>query len=121
MVKVVIILLAEPGTEDSMGRAAHSLIYTKELNDKGHDVKLVFDGGGTAWIRRIAEDDNPLNPLYLELKEAGVIEGVCHFCATAFGDKIENIDKEGLKLLGDYIEHPSIASFIEEGYQIITL
>lgn len=119
--KVAIILHAEPGTEDSMGRAAHSLIYTKELKDKGHDVKLIFDGGGTAWIRRMIERDHPLNPLYLEAKERGAIEGVCHFCTTAFGDKIENMNAEGLKLLGDFIEHPSVASFVEDGYQIITL
>lgn len=40
MAKIAIVLHAEPGSHDSLGRAVHSLIYTKELREAGHQVKL---------------------------------------------------------------------------------
>lgn len=119
--KVAIVLHAEPGTQDAMGRAAHSLIYTKELREKGHDVKLILDGGGTAWVREMSVKEHPLNPLYVEAKDAGSIEAVCKFCIEAFGGTLEDVELEGLPISGDYIDHPSIVTLMEDGYQIITL
>lgn len=119
--KVAIVLHAEPGPKESMGRALHSLLYTKELSEKGHDVKLVFDGGGTAWIREMSLEDHPLNPLYKEAKENGLIEGACKYCIGAFGGEVKDVEAEGLRVLGDFVEHPSIVSLMEDGYQVITL
>ena len=87
MSKVAIILLAEPGTHDALGRALHALLYSKELNEEGHDVQLIFDGGGTKWIEEFSKE-HKMSPLYQSLKSAGVIAGVCDYCVTAFdGEK----------------------------------
>ncbi|MBI5344818.1 MAG: DsrE family protein [Deltaproteobacteria bacterium] len=121
MHKVAIILHAEPGTHDAMGRAAHALLYTKELKEAGVDVKLIFDGGGTRWVTELAKGDNPLNDMYKSVKEIGAISGVCQFCIGAFGGDVEDVKKTGLPLAGEYMGHPSLSSLIREGYQVITL
>lgn len=121
MSKVAIILLAEPGTHDAMGRALHSLLYAQELHEKGHDVKLIFDGGGTKWIEEFTKPDHLLASFYKSVKGAGSISGVCEYCLPAFGGDKALVEKEGLKLISDYKGHPSIANMISDGYQIITL
>ena len=35
----------------------HSLLYSKELHERGHDVRLVFDGAGTEWAARLHQPD----------------------------------------------------------------
>jgi hypothetical protein len=121
MSKIAIILHAEPGTHDALGRALHALLYSKELHEAGHKVQLLFDGGGTLWIREFKTPDHKLTPLYDALKTQGIIAGVCDFCIDAFeGDK-RLVENEGLQLTSEYNGHPSVAKLVSEGYQIITL
>jgi hypothetical protein len=121
MAKIAIILHAEPGTHDSLGRALHALMYTKELHESGHDAQLVLDGGGTKWLEEFTNADHKLAPLYGELKSQELIAGVCDFCVTAFGGEKQLVKEEGLRLAADYNGHPSIAKLISDGYQVITL
>jgi len=120
MSKIAIILHAEPGTHDSLGRALHALLYSKELNEEGHEVKLIFDGGGTKWIEEFSKE-HKMTPLYQTLKSAGIISGVCDHCVTAFGVEKDLVRKEGLPLVSEYNGHPSIANLVSSGFQIITL
>lgn len=121
MSKIAIILHAEPGTHDALGRALHALLYSKELHEAGNKVQLVFDGGGTLWIEEFKKPNNKLTPLYDTLKAQGIITGVCDFCIDAFeGDKAL-VEDEGLPLVNDYNGHPSVAKLVSDGYQIITL
>lgn len=121
MPKIAIILHAEPGTHDAMGRAAHALLYAKDLKEAGIEVKLIFDGGGTRWVTELSKGDNPLNAMYKSVKESGVISGVCKFCIGAFGGNAEEVKKLGLPVMGEYMGHPSLSALIREGYQVITL
>ena len=120
MSKIAIILHAEPGTHDALGRALHALMYSKELNEEGHEVQLIFDGGGTKWIEEFSKG-HKMTPLYQSLKSAGIIAGVCDYCVTAFGGEKELVKKENLPLIAEYNGHPSIAKLVADGYQIITL
>jgi hypothetical protein len=121
MSKIAIILHAEPGTHESLGRALHALMYTKELHESGHDAQLILDGGGTKWLEEFTNPDHKLAPLYGELKSKGMITGVCDFCVTAFGGEKQLVVDEGLNLADDYNGHPSIANLINDGYQVIAL
>ncbi len=121
MSKIAIILHAEPGTHDSMGRALHSLLYTKELNEHGHNVLLIFDGGATKWIDELKKPDHKLPSLYNEIVGSDVILGVCDYCIGAFGGDREEVKKGEIPVLGDYNGHPSLAKLIDEGFQVITL
>jgi len=121
MEKIAIVLHAEPGTHDSMGRALHSLIYTKELKEAGHQVQLIFDGGGTGWIVELNKEDHKLNPLFKEVRDAGLITGACEFCIGAFEVNKQDVQEAKVTPISEYMGHPSIAKLISEGYQVITL
>jgi len=121
MKKIAIILHAEPGTHDALGRALHALLYSQELKDNGHDVQLIFDGGGTKWIEEIADPNHKLHPLYQSLKMSGVISGACEYCIEAFDGDKSLVIKEGLTLIDEYQGHPSLATLIDKDYQVITL
>ena len=95
-------------------------MYTKELNEEGHDVQLIFDGGGTKWIEEFSKE-HKLTPLYQTLKTSGVIGGVCDFCVPEFGGDKELVKQENLPLISEYNGHPSIAKLVADGFQIITL
>ncbi len=121
MQKIAIILHAEPGSQDAMGRAAHALLYTRELKEAGHEVKLIFDGGATKWVGELIKQDHPLASIFNAVKASGAISGVCEYCVGAFGGNTKDIEECGLPLAGDYMGHPSIASIIGDGFQVITL
>ena len=121
MSKIAIILHAEPGTHDSMGRAVHSLLYTKELREAGHQVQLIFDGGGTGWVNELNKEDHLLHPLFKEVRDAGLITGACDFCMGAFEVDKQKVKEAKVEAISEYQGHPGVAKLIGDGYQVITL
>ena len=117
MSKVAIIVLAEEGSHESLGRIVNALEFAKELREHDDDVKIVFDGAGTKWISELENEAHDAHPLYQAVKEN--IHGACRFCSKAFGVFKEVKDSE-VPLLDDYDDHPSLRSFIAEGYQVVT-
>jgi hypothetical protein len=107
-------------SEKESGRALHALLYAQELKEAGNEVKVIFDGAGTVWVKNFEDPANKYNPLYKAVKNLGVIAGVCEYCAGAFGVS-EEVKTSGLTMLGDRNGHPSIAQLASEDYQIITL
>jgi hypothetical protein len=118
MTKIAIFVHA---TEHELGRALHSLVYTQELHEAGHEVKLIFDGQGVLWIRRFEDPSHIANALYKAVKKLGVIE-VCEHCANSFDVK-ETAQQSNISFSQDNDKdgHASISKLIGEGYQIITL
>lgn len=107
-------------SESESAKALHSLLYAQELHEAGHEVRVIFDGAGTVWVKQFEDPAHKLNPLYKAVKKLGVIEGVCEYCAGAFG--VENeVKQSGLISLGEINGHPSLAQLVADNYQIITL
>ena len=50
----------------------------------------------------------------------GAISIVCDYCATAFKVKAQLVEREA-PLVSEYAGHPSIAKWVDEGYQLIIL
>ncbi len=119
--KFALVLQAGNETNEGMARAVHALLYAKELLEKGYDVVLIFDGAGTGWASELAKPENPLHKHYARLKEMGVVEEICDYCAEAFGVKEKLSDLQRRLLVGDYEGHPSIAKWVARGYQPIVL
>ncbi|NBC25849.1 MAG: hypothetical protein GVY08_03240 [Bacteroidetes bacterium] len=117
MNKVAIVILAENGSHEAMGRVANALEFAKELQDHDDDVKIIFDGAGVTFIPELANEDHDAHPLYKAVLPS--IEGACKFCSKAFG-VINEVKKTGTDLIDDYDDHPSLRSYITEGYSIIT-
>jgi len=107
-------------SENEGAKALHSLLYAQELKEAGHEVKVIFDGAGTVWAKLFEDPNNKFHPIYQSVKKLGVIEGVCEFCAGAFGVS-EDTKKAGFNQLGEVGGHPSITKLVADDYQIITL
>lgn len=107
-------------SENEGAKALHSLLYAHELHEAGNEVKVIFDGAGTIWIKKWEDPKHKLNPLFKAVKKLGVIEGVCEYCAGAFGVETE-VRQSGLPALGQINGHPSLAQLVADDYQIITL
>lgn len=120
--KYLVVLQAGKESHEGMARAVHALLYSKELKEHGHEVVLLFDGAGTEWISEWSKLDSTdkLVPMYKELREAGVTQVICDFCANAFQVK-SSLEENKTPLTAEYKGHPSIAKFADKGYQIIVL
>ncbi len=106
--------------ESEGAKALHALLYAQELHEDGYQVKVIFDGAGTVWLKKFENPENKYNPLYKSVKNLGVIAGVCEYCAGAFG--VENeVRESGIQILGESNGHPSLTNLVAEDYQIITL
>lgn len=115
--KVCFVLLADTDTHEAMGRMANALTGAKELLDASEEAIVMFDGAGTRWVPELESDDHHYHGIYADLHDH--IAGACRYCATAFGVKDE-IERTQVKLLSDYRGHPSLHTFLADGYQVIT-
>jgi Uncharacterized protein conserved in archaea len=107
-------------SENEGARALHALLYTQELYEAGYEVKLIFDGAGTVWIKKFEDEKHPHNPLYKAVKKLGVIAGACQYCAGSFG-VADAVKEAGIRSLGDAKGHPSLSNFVKEGFQILII
>ncbi len=97
----------------------HVLLNALDMSEKGYGVKVVVEGSATKLIPEIARTENPMNRFYVQAKEKGLIDGVCKACSNKMG-VLDEVVKEGLRLLDEMMGHPSMARYMEEGYTIVT-
>lgn len=115
--KAAIILLAGTDTHADLGRATNALETVRQFQDVGDEVKLIFDGAGTAWVPRMTDEENPLHPAYQAIEES--VHGACQFCANAFDVRAE-IEASSVPVLAEANRHPDIRSLVSDGYEVIT-
>ena len=118
--KILIILQAGTESHEGSARALHSVLYAKELADAGATIRLVFDGAGTGWLARWLRNDGSTSraaAVFAELRAAGLAYEVCDYCAGAF-DVREDLTNAGEALSGAYMDHPSIARHVADGFQV---
>ena len=120
MARFAIILQAGTETHEGLARATHALLYSKDLMEQGHQVRLIFDGAGTAWVPELMKPSHQLHPLFSEVRSKKVIDAICDFCAGAFGVR-KAIQGKGLPLDGAFKGHPSLAKHAADGGQILIL
>ena len=102
----------------------HAFLYALECSEKGHTVRIILEGPGTACDNRLTEDGK-FRELFARAKNAGLLEGTCKTasggCST--GEKLRSVakiaEKEGLKLISDLDGHAGIARFVTAGYQVV--
>jgi hypothetical protein len=97
----------------------HVLLNGIDLCERGQEGLIIIEGEAVTLVPQIAKPDHFLSALYQKAKTLGIIHGACKACSIKL--KVENnIEKEGIPLIGDMSGHPSMGSFIEKGYQVIT-
>ncbi|MGA1819978.1 MAG: cytoplasmic protein [Thermoplasmatota archaeon] len=96
----------------------HVLLNTLDMHERGYDVRLVIEGAATKLVPSINTTEHPLNKLYMETKEKGLVHCVCRACANKM-ETLESAVEQGLPVCGDLKGHPSMAGYIEQGYEVL--
>ena len=96
----------------------HVLLNAINMQEKGHDVKIIMEGSATRLIPEIAQEGNPMLALYRKAKEQHLIDGACKACSSKM-NVAEAVEKEGLPFLDEMSGHPSMSRYIDNGYRII--
>jgi hypothetical protein len=99
---------------------AHAMLNAIDLNQKGHDCKLVIEGSATALIGKLADESTPFHQQYKQIVDEKILAGVCKACSSKM-KTLKEAEKQNLTLLDDMKGHPSFASYLAEGYKIISM
>ena len=97
----------------------HVLINAIEMKEKEYDVKLIIEGSACKQVSELSDPEAPFSNLYRKVVEMGILDCVCKACSNKMGSH-ESALKQGLDLCGELGGHPSIARYMEEGYEILT-
>ena len=83
------------------------------------DMKIVIEGAAVKLIPELAKKENPQNKLWEKVKAAELVAGVCKACSHKLGT-LKDAESQKLELLNDMSGHPSIAKYMDDGYEVIT-
>jgi hypothetical protein len=97
----------------------HVLLNALDMKAKGHEAKIILEGASVKLIPELVKAENPLNGLWKKNLESGLVEGVCKACSAKLGT-LEAAKEQNLQLLDDMSGHPGIATYRDQGYEIIT-
>ena len=97
----------------------HVLLNALDMKTNGDEAKIILEGASVKMIPELVKSGNPLNGLWKKNLEAGLVEGVCKACSSKLGT-LEAAKKLGLTLLDNMSGHPSMSTYRDKGYEIIT-
>ncbi|MGA7875476.1 MAG: hypothetical protein WCA08_07410 [Desulfoferrobacter sp.] len=98
----------------------HVLLNALDMHERGYEIKIVFEGAATKLIIDLSAGNSVGSDLYRKAKSLGLFEGTCKACSTKMG-ALDAAKTEGLRLLDEMKGHASMAEFIEQGFEVITL
>ncbi|MGD9736000.1 MAG: hypothetical protein AB7V58_10395 [Solirubrobacterales bacterium] len=116
MPEIAVLLLADTGTAEAMGRMANAFTLAQESKDSGDEVRVVLDGAGTKWAPELADEQHKYHRIFEEMRDR---TGACVYCARAYGVRDE-VERAGVALLDEYKGHPSVRRLIVDGYAIVS-
>jgi hypothetical protein len=99
---------------------AHAMLNVMDMEDRGYDVKMVVEGDATKLLSLLRNETKPFADVYRQFRNHGLIDCVCRACATKNG-VVPAIIEQNLKPAGDMAGHPSMAEYMEQGYEVVTL
>jgi hypothetical protein len=97
----------------------HVLLNALDMKERGHEAGIVIEGAAVRLLPDLAQEQNPLHPLWEKAKAAGLVTGVCKACSKKLGT-LDSATAQGLSVLEDIGGHPSIARYRDAGYEVIT-
>ena len=96
----------------------HVLLNTIDMKEKGFEVALVIEGSATRLIPEISREGHPLNKLFRQAREEGLIHCVCRACANKMGT-LESAESQELAVCGTMMGHPSMGDYMDDGYEVL--
>lgn len=97
----------------------HVLLNALDLRARGHEATIVMEGASVALPPALVNPDHPLARLFAQVREQGLLAGACKACSVKLGVAAE-VEAAGVPLIGDMSGHPSMGSYMEAGWQVIT-
>ena len=94
----------------------NAFMTAREMIEAGDEVTVILDGASVQWVEVLAGTEHPYSSLFEEVRPA--IAGGCGAWAVAF-DATDQLEANGVPLMRDYDEHPSIRQLMVDGYQLI--
>ena len=95
----------------------HVLLNAAQLHEAGHEIRVIFEG---ASVKLVPLLESEKNPVYMKVKEAGLIAGICLACSKVLGVYEACVDT-GLPMLSDMSGHAGMKPFIDQGYDVISI
>lgn len=96
----------------------HVALNAMEMKDKGHDVKVVIEGDATKLVSLLRNETKPGSLEYRKVKTLGLIDCVCKACATR-NSVVPAVIEQNLKFCDELSGHPSMARYMEAGYEVL--
>lgn len=97
----------------------HVLLNALDMNERGYEAKIVVEGAATRLLPELAKADNPMHGLWDKAKSAGLVHGTCKACSKKM-ETVESALSQGLSLLEDMSGHPAMASYRDQGFEVVT-
>lgn len=97
----------------------HVLLNALDLQEKGHEVKVIIEGAAARLIPDLMKEDSPLFRLSEKARSLNLIEGVCRACSSKMGT-LDVAKEHGFRLLDEMNGHPAMAAYLRDGFEIIT-
>jgi len=97
----------------------HALLNAIDMKTKGHEAKVILEGASVKLVPELVKPYHPLNGLWKKSLDAGLVEGVCKACSNKLGT-LEAAKAQDLTLLADMSGHPGMATYRNQGYEIIS-
>lgn len=97
----------------------HVLLNALDMADRGYDVKVIVEGSATKLLGELAEEGHPFGKLYRSVRDKGLVDCVCKACAAKM-ESLADAQAQGLPLCDEMKGHPSLAKYIEAGFEVIT-
>lgn len=115
--------------EDSMNKYAifafkgelmcfqHVLLNALDMQSKRIESKVIIEGEAVKLINELEESENKL---YKMAKDKGLIAAICKACSAKLG-VLEYNQNVGIPMGDEMSGHPAMSTYIEQGYEIITM
>lgn len=97
----------------------HVLLNALDMKQRGYDVRVIIEGSATKLVEELADPTKPFANLYQKVKDQGLIDCVCRACANKM-NSLHSAMEQQLPLCDELAGHPSMAKYIELGFEIIT-
>lgn len=97
----------------------HVLLNALDMKEKGASPRVIFEGASVKLVPELENAGCPFHGLYMKAKELDLIEGVCKGCAAKMG-VLDAAEEADLQLLDNMKGHPSLGTYMEQGYTVVT-
>lgn len=95
----------------------HVMLNALDLNARGHEVKVILEGEAVKLIQQMLELENQM---FQELMDKQLFACVCRACSKKM-EVFEYNSYCGIPFADEMSGHPAMSTWLEKGYQIITM